>query len=342
MLMLRRDPEGVVRSVGLSWESRLGRPVRVAASLDGRPLDASRPSRIAIPPLDPDNLHIFGAEVEFENGVLASDQIALGGEFLDRANAQLTAVPFEPEGDELSRTDVVARSSDTGEELQVAAVDRGTPEAVFVRDGWASRALRQLMGGSSTAGTLSGSRQARASRVHGAVPLAEGDRIRLLYPLALSRTGRRVHYELFVLTAPIDHTSGGLFWHLSTEPAIDEARNVPRLTDAVAIAGSQAASENRPRAVVLLLAADSRDKDSHFQPAAVREYLSALQVPLFVWYIGKAESSPPEWGESTEIRGLRDLERALDELRSAMARQHIVWVEGLHLPEEVVLSEGGQ
>ncbi len=69
----------------------------------------------------------------------------------------------------------------------------------------------------------------------------------------------------------------------------------------------------------------------------MRSYLARLNVPLRVW------SPEPEivdsgWGEVESIATRQRLERSMRDLRDFLDRQIVVWVEGLHLPQQLRLG----
>ena len=106
-----------------------------------------------------------------------------------------------------------------------------------------------------------------------------------------------------------------------------------RLADGVATAAVAAGAERRPRAVVLLTRPEAPDR-SRFSPTVVREYLRQLQVPLRVWS-PEVKGVDPGWGKVQDVSTYNELFRAFRELRAALDRQVVVWVEGRHLPQRI-------
>jgi hypothetical protein len=97
-----------------------------------------------------------------------------------------------------------------------------------------------------------------------------------------------------------------------------------------------AAGGSRPRAVLLVLGPRPVDGSS-FTPTVVRGYLEALRVPLVVWSVGGHEGA--HWGPSEIVDSLGALERAAKGVRRLLDRQRILWIAGVHLPQEIELSE---
>ena len=108
----------------------------------------------------------------------------------------------------------------------------------------------------------------------------------------------------------------------------------PRLADAVGVAALSAAAENRPRAVLLLVA--DADDGSTMPVEWVRAFLRALRVPLTVWTKDKILAAA--WGKVDVLTGLSDVENAVSSLTELVERQRIVWLEGRHLPQSISLS----
>jgi hypothetical protein len=113
-----------------------------------------------------------------------------------------------------------------------------------------------------------------------------------------------------------------------------------RLADAVAVSGLEATTENRRRAVLLVLSAQEKD-GSRYDPALVRRYLAALRVPLFVWCVGQPEpgSAATAWGKVEVLKSDDDLQRAFESLRDTLASQRIVMVDGRLLPQSISLTQ---
>ena len=185
-----------------------------------------------------------------------------------------------------------------------------------------------------------------------ALPWPAGAEIERLSPLAapvsrLSRVSR-----VFAVSRRPDDESGGLLWHaVQARPEHDLDL---RLADAVAVAGLELAGSSNPTPAAILVLMTSADHDqSRFDPVAVRRYLARIDVPLLVggWYDEGAEDDG--WGPPTsfgvldpaspedtrdpqaELRALRDpFESWSHQLRA----QQVVWLEGVHDPDRIMLT----
>ncbi len=181
--------------------------------------------------------------------------------------------------------------------------------------------------------------------------------IRLLSPRAAPVSRVTKPMNIFNVSAERQSEQEGLLWHST---AVRPLRFPLRISDAVAMAGLEVHAGHRPRAVVLLLD-DVAAGSGLYPPPAVRSYLEQLQVPLFIWYFGIREPSREPtavssttggegWGEVRDLAVKQRLDQetmgawltrigdAAEEVRKALRRQRVVWLEGAHLPSRVELS----
>ena len=189
---------------------------------------------------------------------------------------------------------------------------------------------------------------------HAFADLGPETTVRFISPLAAPVSTSASQRNLFAGSAGVANV--GFFWLVENVPPMGFAR---RIADAVAIAGREAHAGGRRRAVVLLLADDVEDQSLH-AASAVRAYLRALRVPLFVWALSAdATETEAAWGEATFIglepprRGRsvpeKDVDAALDRfaraaeaLRRELDRQRIVVLGGERLPDEVELGPAAE
>ena len=345
----------------LAWES-LGQrePRSVSVSFDGRPLPVADPRAIPLPPHDPAQLHFLRVEIEFSANLSAVTELVLGGAYREQASTELTAVPvaIETRRADLEPAEMAGWFRTVGAGLTPVAVEEGPAEVVVVMDRAAQDALWALAGrwapsssGSAVVvdprGPLAtpGLRQVRPSpaaslaALRHSMRLGEGQVLRFLWPFSRSQEGQRVRHDMFARSEDHPPTHGGVLWLLTAAQQPPFSRDEQRLADAVAVAGMSAAARGRRRAVVLVLSEDPADA-SRFSPADARAYLARLGVPLLVWSVGEvSEAVSGLWGEVRSVRRQPRFRDAVDELSATLTRQRIVWLEGLHLPQEVGLSE---
>ena len=131
---------------------------------------------------------------------------------------------------------------------------------------------------------------------------------------------------LFPPSRDIDPTDRGFLRFLMLPGPPDNPDARLQFADAVAVAGVDAVTGAQRRAVVLIL---SRKKDdSVHKPRAVRNYLAALGVPLFVWSpTGPRPEAASTWGEVVDISSVPRLNGAVNRLRDTLKEQRIAWVD---------------
>ncbi len=275
-----------------------------------------------------------------------------------------------------------------GEPLDVLRVERGDAEVVIVRDPMVQPHLdrtarffflRELQRSQEWDPAVLSDQQAfiaysqtalqkpgdllspqRAEKVwswwNAAFSFGDDAGVRFISPRAapVSRVARA--HRIFNVTLERRSIDNGLLWHSA---AVRPLYFEPRLADAVAMAGLETHAGRRRRAVVLMLERRSTAA-SRYPLRAVRDYLEAVQVPLFVWRFSVEEpgapaadaeiESDPEWGPARDLshaqklspddvaRWLNGIERAVAGVRDELARQRVVWLAGEHAPNRVELS----
>jgi hypothetical protein len=304
-------------------------PMAVFVTFNGRSLLPEEDGRFRLPPYDPGEMHLVGAEAHFPEGITARSDVTFGGAYGSQLTTELTAVPIEIAGKRPPTVSDLEGSLRVGDHaLRIAAVDRQGAQVFIVRDVGAWPLMRKI-------GFLLDRNPTMRFR-------------RMVYDPDLPLKRDRMH---LVGTAPTIRRDLALFpfseayeikpWSLSW--IVSHARNQPEaaahqeLSDAVAVAGLRAAGSGTPRAVILVVAPDAVNHSRH-QPQVVREYLSTLRVPLVVWSADE-EGVVTGWGPSEDISSTAKLQKASKRLVKDLQRQWIVWVEGRHLPYEIELDE---
>ena len=145
-------------------------------------------------------------------------------------------------------------------------------------------------------------------------------------------------HRVFNIAVEVPSVENGLLWHsASVRPLYFRSR----LADAVAMAGLETHAGRRRRAVVLMLEERSAAA-SRYPLGVVRDYLEAIQVPLFVWRFGVEDPDAPaagveiesdrEWGPVLDLshtqklspddisRWLGEVKRAVADVRDELAR----------------------
>jgi hypothetical protein len=310
------------RTVRLSWERLTHEPpVETSLTLDGQALRLDGDRRASLPSYDPGSTHVLTAELRFPSNIVARKDLIFGGE-AGETHTELTAVPIEVRQGRLPTVPGLQGwfVKDDGTPLQVAAIEEGPAELYLVRVPEADLIKARL--------------RPNAIRPPSPLPLEKGDLLRIVSTHPKGFQGGETHSSLFDLS---QHFPGqdGLRRYL-IEGSFPHDNGPARPGDAVAVAGLHAMGGANRRAVVLVVD-DSRDA-SLYDPAAVRRYLSAIRVPLFVWTLNEAAARRKAWGETAIIHDTVSLERAFHKVRTALERQRIVWIEGRHLPQSIRLS----
>ena len=337
--LLERDPK-TRRPAALSvaWNvTDAAEPQRVVATLDGAPLPVTNPHRIPLPELDLAQAHLVSVEVTFTGTLRGRADLALGGDVIESAESELTAVavtlPARQEALDLRSLNGVFLLNSAP--IQPVAVDEGRAEAVLVFDSGtrlvARQGFKELRGGTDAMDPAF-DRVSVASSIPTQTIDQEGgfrDLFGVSTPMRLDRLGNQVVFM-----------SGAA----PTTSLRDE-----KVADAVAVAGAEAAASNHRRGVVLVLSeaglkatVGNRVHDrSTLGIPAVKAYLAALNVPLFVWsLIGQVSGQlPSAWGPAADVSTPHRLRKARNNLERQLASQRIVWFAGRHLPQSITLDE---
>jgi len=226
-----------------------------------------------------------------------------------------------------------------GQTLQVVAVEHGGADIMMVMDPTDSlryrlEGLQQGISHLLTARTPGG--------MSAAVMLSSGigarDRFQVMSPVGQLPSGATVPAMHFPVTSDLASLPGGMI-RAVTEPShlrLPSADGPIRLADAVAVAGLAAASRGRARAVILVAGKRTVD-ESRFSAADVTTYLDRIHVPLVVWSPARSRQEGP-WGQPRNISSARHLVSAVDDLRSYLDREMIVWLAGSHPPHRIELA----
>lgn len=329
--------EGGGRVVHLAWESRAGAdPVEIEIRLDGEPLEITDPRRVALPPYDERQLHVLRARLVFPGNVRAVADATFGGSYSDQVSTELTAVPVRARKNRLRAADLEGLLVKKGMPLQVVAVEKGSAQVIVVPDSTSRRALNEL--------------SLHHIDFEGYLPLAERvhrlrdwarfrsrQYVRFLWPVTRHQEGTRHHYDLFPGSVEAGETVGGLYFLLYYGGEAPYPGD-QRFADAVAVAGLHAVAEGQRRAVVLLLGDDAKASDpSLVTPLQARRFLEHLRVPFQVWSI-REDTGAGAWGEARDVSSLKKMQDAVDDLAASLDRQWMVWIDGIHLPQDIALA----
>lgn len=218
----------------------------------------------------------------------------------------------------------------TGRSITEAPIDRSIPS-------WPHPGDALSRGRERPAVALAG----REARLRSDMRLEEGQVLTFLWPhryRAEEAEDDAVHPPIFERTRGLPSEYGGVLWLLANVHQPLFAPREQRLADAVAAAGMAVAAGGRRRAVVLILGERPSDA-SRISPPAVRRYLQDIGVPLYVWSVGPVPSEVAKaWGGVLEVPKKKVMRRAVSDLSKRLEAQRIVWLDGVYLPQKVVLE----
>ncbi|MBD3871263.1 MAG: hypothetical protein IFJ97_07890 [Acidobacteria bacterium] len=315
-------------------------PLAVFVTFDGLMLRGDGHGRFPLPSYDSSRIHIVSAEGYFPEGVTARRDVTFGGAYGGMVATELTAVPVILEDRrDLTTQELRGLLRARGEVLTVAAVEHQGGRVYMVRDHGAWSLFSRLghaLDARNPSTRVDFSREVvrigQGARAIEEIPPGK-DRFYLVVPNPALARG----LAIYPIIRPFSIQRWGLPWLATHVRTPLDAVPDQRLADAVAVAGLRAAADGCPRTVVLVVGREGTNH-SGFRPAAVREYLKTLHVPLAVWST-EAEKTLTLWGEAVAAGGVSRLGKASRRMLKDLRLQWIVWVEGSHLPHEIKLAE---
>jgi len=281
-------------------------PERVEIKLDGKTI-ATGEASVTLPEVETATVHLLSAEVAFPGGTTASKELVFGGQYAEQVPSELTAVLTHSTADCFQLGDATVRA---------AAVEKPDALVLFVRGSDADvgrRRLRMPGAGSRETGMW----------LHKPFILAN-TQMRYIWP-----TSRELRVEETEAVTNLFWRSEIVNGKWGTQRMLTlyggPATKSQRFADAVAVAGVQALTGAKRRAVVLVLTGEP--DESRHSAAVVRRYLERIGVPLVVWsIIGDDPKGAAEWGEVTNISNADRLRRATEKLREELESQRIAWL----------------
>ena len=332
--VLERDRDGRVLAARLFWRClQQPRPLRTLVTFDGFPLAADDLSRIPIPPHAPSVSHVLLADLDFGGGIAATAIASFGGLQRDEAERHLTAFPIRitrPPGPK-GPSALAGGFEAAGAPLAVAALEEGPAEVLFVLAGdargdldllwrkdvrpwpWPRRRPLSLVAGDLYAFVESNPWTVRDENgpVH-------------LYPSHGLRAAER---------------AGSFLEDAQALSPFAPPKASPAIAESLAVSALAATARERRRATVLLLGGGARD-EGPIDAARVRRFLARIRVPLHVWRISAGEVPAAEdWPDVVRATTIEEMGRAFEALRTDLASQRIVWLEGRHDPASISLTE---
>jgi|SRR6185369_13702528 len=338
-IALEQDPPAAPKAAKVLWTDLKGeKPGTRSLTFDGAPVTLDPEGRAVLPPHDLASIHLLEAEVALPSGRSVRKEIAYGGEYGSEVSTELTAVPVRMERGKLPPARQLGGWLTTGgQPLPVAAVEDGSAQLYVVRSPGTPDALLDMVG----ATVKDDFKMVMVANIWAPLKLDRRSAVRIVYPYTRRYEGsEELLTDLFTVTTDFKTREQGLPWLLLTGNRMQLRPGTRlRFADAVAVAGLEATTENRRRAVLLVLAPKEKEQ-SQYDPETVRRYLAALRVPLVVWCFGEPEpgAAATAWGKVEVLKNERDLERAVAALRKLLESERILLVDGRHLPQSISLS----
>lgn len=322
--VLEAGTGGTGRVARLTWRCVTREtPRSLKVSFDGRPLEVRDPTRIALPPHVPEQLHFLRAELDFGDEIRATADATFGGTRHAETLTNLTALPVLLDAGRKTPTPAELRDAflHDGAPVAASAVEEGPAEVVFVLSGSAAFHLERLQG------PVAHRAEAR---------LAADRTFRLVWPRPMTSRQSVQEISLFPMTPDFAREDGGVLW-AATSFAAPSAGGPPKTAKAVATAALSAAARDRRRALVLLLGDDVEDA-SDVSPAEARAFLERLRVPFVAWSVAKPPSPLAAAWRAADVSTRALFGKAMEALGAHLDRQRIVWVEGTWLPQSVTVA----
>jgi hypothetical protein len=328
-------PDGRIGAVRLSFRSITHEtPKAVTATLDGAVLPV-RQDRVTLPSYKPDQPHLLVIEARYSKELTARRDLAFGGGLNGEVATDLTAALVRSPSPLPAAPALAGWFTAEGQPLVATAVEEeGPAEILVVRDRSAAFVLRTI--GIRISHTDDPIRASALLQFE--MPLKKGTVVRFVENSASAYSGEGTTSLLFGVSKEFDGGEGGFYMRISRILPQNE-KGPPQLADAVAIAGLDALAANHRRAVLLILS-DAVGDRSRYDAAAIRRYLAAIRVPLYIWSLRPPPypAAVAAWGEVEDTSSLAQMRKAYEHLTGDLASQRIVWLDGRHLPQSIALT----
>ncbi len=297
----------------LVWESFDGAPPRSSkVKFNMQTLEPTEDGWVTFPAYDADTPQSLHAQLRFEDDLEAQADLVFGGVFGEVISSELSAVVLLlPEGEQVPSVDEATRwIRSTKGPVEVSSMNSGPAFVILVVDPRLWPPLPMAVG-EQIRSTAKRPRKLRRK-----------DRLYLLQtsPQAVKLRPKTALFKPYAVLSP--YRGKGILYAARRLRPPRMADEPPHILDALAVAGRLAARSGRPRCVFWLYREGGEDRSIVDLPR-VRKYLEALQVPLVTW---KSE-------------GEESLVETVSRIQESLARQVVVWIEGRHLPQEILLSK---
>ena len=324
--------------VSLRWRHLMNQqPEHATITLDDKPLVVDEHLHAKLPKINRERTHILASEIRFPDGFVARRETVLEAALSASAETQLTPIGLRDTGKGHPRSWDGCITRVDGKPVRMAAVEKPSALVIAVRDPYPPTGLP-----SPLEKWLTEQRKTPNWSIRNTTEFDRTTGARIMWAVSQQFSNAEGTADLFEATSEFNAASdyassnGNVLFMLFTDYTGEAKEDAPRqFTDAVAIAGIRAVTAAQRRAVVYVLS--STEDASKNSPAAVRRYLDALGVPLFIWSrVGPFPSIASIWGPVDDISTYAKLSAATARVRNALDEQRIGWVavdplEALHL-----------
>jgi hypothetical protein len=317
-VVLERDAKGMPKRATLTgFHVSYASIRRATLKLDVVPLSLDRNYRASLPAIDMKRPHVLAAEMRFADGTVARREVVFGGEFAETMPTQLTPTVVARTGmsDAPLADDCFINN---GTPLRVSNIEKSNATLVVVRDPDPAEIKGALLFTAIVGGAIDTAVMRRTAKL-------DADTVMELLSPAADRVVAPDQPTAILFPSFTNNESNvGLYWFLTSLKIRGTAVDAPRRwADAVAVAAVKAVAGGRRRAVLLVLG--GKPDASYHAPAAVRQYLASIGVPLFVW---SAFGSPGNgaWGDVEDVSTMEKMDAAADAIRRALDVQRIAWI----------------
>lgn len=311
-----RDGDGLL----LRYSSlQYSEPRKTSVTLDTKKLKVGSDYRVKFPAdTDWSRPHVVQVEMRFDDGVIArTEAVVEGTRFSDTTGTELTPVVVT-ETSAVHPQSLEGCFSIDGSPVPASAVEKESAHVIFVQDPDPQPTAQALDPTHRATSAFTRSEVARWAH------LDEDTLQELLWPVTKEFSDRssRAVSHLFEHSQETQPKSGLIGLLTTRWPS---AYDLPRkYIDGVAVAGIRSV-DGRRRAVVLIF--NDQPDISRNDAGAVRRYLDAIGVPLFVWSpVPVTLDATTRWGAILDISTVDHLRAAAARLKATLASQRIAWI----------------
>jgi hypothetical protein len=289
-------------------------PTSAAVRLDGKIISHSLTDPAALGALDASAVHIIGVEVQFADGIVARNELMVGGGAPETAPVEVTSIALRQRAGGSGG----ACLEIGGRKIEARAAEGGQASVAFVINGGADVAFSQ--------------KSKAENENEGPFTLPDAE-VRIIVPVLRPGPTGRVQFGAGIMSG-LQGTRAVLRAH---KPTLGHEH----YADAIAATGLRALRGEHRRAIVLVIGPQPTGDSSAYSPAVVRRYLERIGVPFRVWSMIPPRPELAAWGPSIDISTPALLQKATEELRQELDSQRIARIPAGPLDALRVVADAG-